>query len=284
MIRPRIQLPFVASPSMATQPVATSSPATTPGPQGDGREAFTVRMQPDLGVVTPERSVYSTRKRWRAVDVYCVPPTMPAGTFLRFRVYAIADGVGRVLVASGFLSSTPANVSTVRLRRWVCAARAICDRFEITVQSIGFLSIAGEEMQVSCVASDEATEVPLYVGAADLFDPANASIATTRILPSAGAASDPSYDTEIVGIFGANDTGAPAFIQIHDDVTTVPTAAPVIVVAVPDGGSVAVGPDVLAAYGYRFGERGCMAAWSTTPKVYTGIAPTASLWWRIIGR
>lgn len=122
-----------------------------------------------------ESSVYTTARRWRAIDVYAsFGEGRQPGAVLTVRVYAVMKGA-RVLVASGRIGpeSTvdPITLLVETKSRWVAGARASASFYEVTLYGGPAASITlTDQVQVSIVATDQAVELPNGLGG-DAFSP-----------------------------------------------------------------------------------------------------------------
>ncbi|NBU17519.1 MAG: hypothetical protein EBS48_11035, partial [Actinobacteria bacterium] len=131
----------------------------------EGYETFTKEwLCTDLPIVNAAgnapMTVYRTKKRWQAVDVYATTNFAPAGDptngFLTFGVYAIARGM-RSLISTGRLRGGTLGVGAIR----VCGARVVADSFEVVVQRTNVVPAdpAGMRVTVSVIASDRADSI-----------------------------------------------------------------------------------------------------------------------------
>jgi hypothetical protein len=136
-----------------------------------------------------EVTVYQTQSRWRGIDVYVDDNAIsaPHGVATLFgipntgvlvtRVYGYAQGSGWNLVSQGMLGFWGAQLSARPMGflqgrgTWVCAARAVCEKFAVTVQYYDTFDVAGlpvfptGNLMVTVAAADESVPVPYDVGA-----------------------------------------------------------------------------------------------------------------------
>lgn len=158
------------------------APALPPEPNQQLGSLSTSDFETNLFKIPwPERnassvSLFKTRKRWRAIDVYVTStaanplPTASNEIILSVYVFAIAAGI-RTIVATGRVRWSTDAAGTLRetfaLPAWVAAARSGGERYEVALhlqQAAAFTRPTGE-LQVSYVATDEAVEPPPNVGA-----------------------------------------------------------------------------------------------------------------------
>lgn len=230
--RPSGAPPFAAeAPRLPEMPVAPyDPPALAPqlGPPpnpilgaGDDYEAFATvpTLWPAFQI---EQTIYTTKKRWAALDVYLEIPTGAILTNACFtlRVYAIASSGARTLVSSGRYGRLQNNGGasvTFPGPVWICAARAQAERFEVTILFDAPIAAAGTETyRVSGVASDEAVEAPAWVGV--IRATATAALANQLFLNIAGI-STLMPSPEVVGISAANGAAAARWLHLYDQAT-----------------------------------------------------------------
>lgn len=240
-------------------------------------EIQSMKVAPLAGVIAGPREfpLFTMKQTWKALDVYVSPPdNLLTTAWIRVFVYAVLEGVGRVLVATGYYSPAAARGATATVSteaNWICAARARCSRFEVTYTPLNFQA-AANEMVFTAIGSDDASEAPPWVGVMPL-DEIQSSLAT--IAPSPGAAvTIGDFRTQVVKAVAENETtGAPGAIPLWFqgvDAVSVAAAANVIPhfsILVPAGQSVLMTPEQLS--GYRFGANGLVLGGSTTPNVFT---------------
>lgn len=170
--RVRSASPQSAPPPLALPPVAVfdapqaPAPAAPPPPQqtdsgiASGYETFTKEyFCSDLPIVAAAgnapMTVYQTKARWKALDVYALTDFAPVGNpsqaFISFGIYAISRGL-RSLVATGRIRGGSLGLPGQR----VASARVVCDRFEVVMQRTNITMAAPTTMKVSVsiVASD----------------------------------------------------------------------------------------------------------------------------------
>jgi hypothetical protein len=205
-------------------------------------------------VIVPDQSnarVFSTTRRWRGIDVFIARPTFtPSATaLLRVKIFAVVEGMDRVLVASGILrhNSFDPTPST-----WICGARVACDRFDVEFSCNESPASPGvDAVDIGVIASDELVELPPEIGAVSLTD-------TPRITTDTNKAptiltGDPGY--ELVSVH-ATAIAAARWLHIHDQDSVDPIFLTGIAPVFSFGFS-AIGesvPDVSRALlrGYRF--------------------------------
>lgn len=152
-------------------------------------------------------SVYTTQRRWQAVDVYIATNHQAASvvSWISVAIYAITRGV-RTLVATGRVRGGSANASTF-IR--TASARVQADKFEIALSRTGTpQDPAAMNVQVAIVASDHADTNEAE--SVDGITPAN----TTLTIASTGVASEVAIAFEPVVITAVNNSGAVRYIQL----------------------------------------------------------------------
>ena len=165
--------------------------------------------------------VYTTRRQWRACDVYLSQPGAqgPKSVFT-VRVYALFVGGLRTLVATGRLGKFNAIGVGLPPKHpvWIAAARAQATRFEVTVEYAqgGPGSNAGV-VSVGVCASNEANDPPAWVGAVRCSHELVPAL-TTQEFP----------DPELVMVQGIVPVGiaAPRFLHVHDRDSTITAGLP----------------------------------------------------------
>lgn len=160
---PGAGLPLVAPYEPPILAKAPPPPPVVADGVGDGYEsamrtypAEAIPIAPNAGTVP--LSVYQTKKRWRAIDVYVASDYQGAAAtdFLTVAVYAIVRGV-RTLVASGRMRPVLGlpTASAPGPKR-VCAVRVQSQVFEVVVQCSSAPNAAGQSVTIGVVATDEA--------------------------------------------------------------------------------------------------------------------------------
>lgn len=214
-------------PSAGTgSPLAPSSPLAAPSSSsGSGEEFSTTLPSWPIG----ETSIYVTRSRWRAVDVYLLQRNaMDFNGVFTVRVYAHVPGGIRALIATGrFGRQRQLVVPTyVPLRNplWVAAARAQASHFEVTLEWQAGGAGADGDITVSLVASNEANEPPEWVGEIHAL-PSVSSFVTSAQIP----------DPELVSVQVVPSAGLAAmrWLHVHDRGLGVPIAGLVPAFALP---------------------------------------------------
>jgi len=136
---------------------AVKPPPIVPDGVGDGYEsAVRTYLCTDIPdpTASPILSVYATKRRWRAIDVFVATDFVDASTFgaLMVAIYAISRGV-RTLVAQGRTRAT--------LGHRVASARVQCDKFEVVIGRDTAPTAATQSATVTVIASDESEFSPL---------------------------------------------------------------------------------------------------------------------------
>jgi hypothetical protein len=233
--------------------------------------------------------VFSTTRRWRGADVFLALPSFTSNgvsPLIRLMVYAVIEGMDRVLVASGIYrhNDQADPLIPVLPSSWLCAARVAADRFDVELSFNQTPTNPGEDfVDVGVIASDELVEAPKQLGAIPLLE-------TVQILASAGKAptlvpGDPGY--ELFAVQASQITGAaPRWLHIHNLDTVNPLNlngnAPIYSFGFPSiGHSAYVDSDQLRPF--RF-DTGLAAIASTTGYTTTGAGGLADvayqLWFR----
>ena len=228
-----------------------------------------------------EFPVYTTQRRWRAIDVYLnalsAGAVMDNEARLSFAIYAIARGI-RSIVAKG----TVAQIQQEPVL-WVAGARVQAERFEVTVTGPTFTNVndPSNYLQISVVASDEADDLPPWVGLAELGAPRgeiqNGSKSTQNFFVGA-----PPMRLERVQAVNGAAANAPAYIQIFEYDNAAAMGVPMAVYALAQkgaaGSSVFLGPEDLPAWWF---ETGIAVVASSTPLTYTAMADVGiQAWYR----
>lgn len=201
--------------------------------------------------------VYTTTKRWKAIDVYLAQPTfaLGAGATIRVHVYAVTEGV-RTLVGTGCYRDVP--TVTDDPSQWLVAVRQAADRYDVEL-SYNDLPTDGARIQLAVVASDEAQDSPLVLGAMAVGSTTNliSSVNATAIL----APFDP---LELVGLTAAA-TVAQRYLHVHDRGSTagVGGTAPRLVFGFPAVGDSIQAELTAAMRAKRFANGVCLAVSST---------------------
>lgn len=178
-------------------PVMRSAPPTPPLPPNgvtDQIEARSVDVEwPSSAglLLLKEVQVYTTTRRWGALDVYLADPSLIGpGMLLTIRVYAIAAQSPPVLVATGrvgHFALAPGGAGEAMTRPlWVCAARAQADRYVVTHQveattPAGLPGASGQTSSVTVVASNVSDDAPPWLGTIRLGVTASTSVLRTPL-------------------------------------------------------------------------------------------------------
>lgn len=192
---------------------------------------------------TVETKIFKTKKRWRALDAYAqvttdANTTVPVfgGGVLSIFVYAVTQ-VGqvttRVLVASGRMADPPVGTATqpgsLPQPKWVVAARAEAQYFEVTVQfGAGAGGMPTVPLQITAVASDQAVQAPRGVGEIRFSVSSQVEQIGQNVLANANPPPLMPH-LELVGIQGAIKQGvaanSPRFLLLFDDIFPLPVSA-----------------------------------------------------------
>ena len=219
----------------------------------------------------PPSAVYSTTRRWRAIDVWISTDYFNTldTDFLTVQVFAVTQGV-RSLVASGRTRATTQDVGGVL----ICSVRQEADRFDVTIGRVGGpagANSATQQATVTVVASDESDSI------ADNF------IGAITPLPG-GPTGFASFFTlargcppELLALYGANTVAAGAgsnrYLQVFDGATTPGNGTTALLsVLVPAGETRfidAAGLGIVTPRGGRRFRTGLVVATSTTPATLT---------------
>ncbi len=238
-------------------------------------EAATVQ----IGITSnQEIPVYSTKKRWRAVDVYVtLPGTFFQGPFISdlnpvvaIYVFAVV-GSTRTLVGSGRLTREDQGIA----KHVVSVHHALAEHFDVVFSavSIGAGTIVGTRVvDVSILASDQAATPRPNVGVVPMLKVSAGQVApigSVQILKEIPSLVAPTQGAvQIVGVYASNIVGAARFLHLFDQgAAVVNTQTPLFEFAVPPGapGGYYESPG-LSSFLFR---NGVVAAISTTPRVLT---------------
>jgi hypothetical protein len=211
-----------------------------------------------------ETLVFSTQRRWRAIDVYVQIPTTFVGIQLsavRVKVWAITEA-GRFLVASGFATS-PANGTA--LTAHIASARTLASRFDVTVSVLG-AAAGSANLVLSYVASDQATTSPPNVGVIPVWrlmrrTPERVFNPFTDVVQV-----QPELVKALVSNLHAANT---LYWQVLDavDVAAAAGSIPRFAVTLRAGETIALPPEMLA--GFRTWTTGLVIGGSSTPDTFT---------------
>lgn len=164
-------------------------------------------------------SVYTTRKRWRAIDVFVEKTddsVSMADTMLSVVVYGRSQNGRRAVVASGrFGPTTTFGGIDEGAIKWVASARTVSERYEVAIhlrRNNESPALTGQ-LKVTVVASDEMTEAPPTVGCVL----AN-SIVTSELVWGTGSLYPPP-PLELISLWGVvgESVEDPRYIGIVDD-------------------------------------------------------------------
>ncbi len=224
-----------------TELVASQSPTAEPE-FGEGFEAFS---QSYAWPIDTDLTVYTTSKRWRAIDVYVnqISPQPALSAFSVF-VYAILPGGMRTLVASGRLGHfSGAPTATPLLPLWIASARAVASRYEVVLRysSASGGGVNGEQIGITVIAADEAVEAPPFLGAIPLSVVHTTALSTTDLsLP------------ELLAVSGSKGeaVASPRFIHVLEGSAAAAGRAPVF--SFPLGDEAAAGGGGFAEFGMQY--------------------------------
>lgn len=261
----------------------------------DDRREIIFKPQIDA-VAAKEIYLGSTSRTWKACDVYVNVPSGILSGILSIWIYAVAKGV-RTLVASGHWVELGGGAQEPR---WIAAARAECEKFDVTYSISGQITVGVKPnlpFDVAIVASDRANEPPSWLGAVGVPPGAAIPGAVPQIAWSGtpigfGVGLDPltpanvAHPIELLGVhaISSDAIAGKRFVQIFDK-----KAAPANGdFPVMSFGLAAPGTSLLERFdggqrGYRF-QLGLWIAASTTAEALTLVAgpnDTGLLgWWR----
>lgn len=259
-------------------PLAPPAPPAAPLGVASDYEAITKAVSfqtgnnPGVQTTSPEIIVYQTTRRWRACDVYLDPSglTERTGAVLSVFVYAVSSSGAKTLVASGRLSSVSGVISGYRGPQWVCAARGLAEKFEVSFRYLdgGAANFAGE-VTMTVVAADEASDPPAWVGVVPMRG--GVQLTGVALRGAGGLFVD---KPELVGIQAANTAAAARYLQLHEGAGAVLGGAVPVMVW---GMGAAIGASVVdQAIRYRARAGYSLAVLvSTTPDTYTAAADGA---------
>jgi len=171
-VNDRPRLPTVAN--LAYDPPVARPKAPPPmvvaGELSDDQEATTALVS--LLAPFTEQSVYKTKRRWQACDVYvAMPPFVLKNTtgWLVVAIYAVVKNV-RTLVATGRINLAVDGGVDKPAIKWIAAARAEANTWEVTClldgEASGLAPPNPPTVQVSVIATDHANDVPEWLGLA----------------------------------------------------------------------------------------------------------------------
>ncbi len=240
MTQPFHPPPFVTpfAPGAPGAPGSPGSPAPGDEINAPDLEAKTQKVAFPVAVVvggtarsrSAETTVYTSLRRRRGLDVYvALDPgvAIPVTGALIIRVYARSStGGARNLVASGMLgfagpSSSVSVLAANGQGRWVCAARAIAETYEVTYQYVDTVTpFPVGNMQITCVASDESSGVvPDHLGAVKASGAGvvtGGAIIDLGTIAAAGSGTINIPNLEIVGVMGICTAAQPRYLLAFD--------------------------------------------------------------------
>jgi len=215
-------------PSFATRQVEIPPPqmkapgSSTPAiPDGVGYEMDSRSFAFPMDMTNQEQPVWSTTRRWKAIDVYVAPQCVIATFHGELSIFVYAETAGiRSLVASGRIDlANQGNFGRpVSLPAWVCGGRSETTNYLVTYSFTDALQVLLVPQQgafnVTCVASDRADPVPAGIG--EFVAPTvGGSFGTLGALASFPGKS------ELVALGGANTVAAARWLHVHDRIAPV---------------------------------------------------------------
>lgn len=224
--------------------------------------------------VMAETTIYTTRQRWRAIDVYFDPTTIQSPfsfepAFFSVFIYAVGQA-SKTLVASGrFGALIAADFPTGYTDPiYIAGARANVERYEVTVQYSELPSVGGRLVGVvafTTIASDEATDLADDIGLTKISQFAVPSLITRRL----GGAQTFIGRPELREVWAVNNSAAPRYLLLLEGVG-IPAAGdvPTIVWGLGPGAGYGVHDTTIR---YR-SEEGFALAASSTATTYTPVA------------
>lgn len=159
-----------AAPSAMAPPAALEAGAASSLVKATDYEAKTVVVTQDQLAQFAEIDVYQFNKRWRGCDVYVsldvAASGWPASGRLSVFVWAISAQGERTLVASGRFGqpNTGDPASAVPSGRRVVAARAIAERYVVSVFYDSSGAVPTGRINVTCVGADEVDVASPWTG------------------------------------------------------------------------------------------------------------------------
>jgi hypothetical protein len=246
-----------APPPIVVQPIPVYDAPNVPLPDASpvsnvSDDAEVARIDAIPWPRSKQVSVYTTQRRWRAIDVYVqTSEANPAagiiggqsavsGNLLTVFVYAINRGMRTVIASGRRYIYDDANVPPWPLH--IAAARALAERFEVVThlrQAAAAGNLAGT-ISVSVLASDESTEPRANVGA---FMANGAQALSGLVFGGAGSTLAPA-PFELLAISAVNDAGAgaPRWVHVYDTTNvandvTLNGSFPLFAYALPEEGT-----------------------------------------------
>lgn len=155
-------------PSYDPPPVVPAPAPQAPTVAGDALDCEVFSQTYPFG--TAARLIFSTKRRWRGVDVYVSSDRTDSPVLVTVRVYAVVGDV-RSLVSTGRYAARPSGNPYVSGRytappsKWTAAARCGAVRFEVTV-GFHFTGATADpgNFTVACIAADDLIEPPADLG------------------------------------------------------------------------------------------------------------------------
>lgn len=265
--------PILVVPSMPVPayepPPAPAATVSAPQPIGGrGNEYEAARLPialpgPDMltvanglgGLFSKELTIFSSQQAWTGCDVYVDTADLGTATdyYLKVRVYSLVQSV-RTLVDSAFL---PLQIAAQRV--WACAARALGERFDVTVQLCnigGALAFPVTELSATVICSDKSTDVRASSQAL--------SVAGEQVFPFTNAIPFTHETMRLTGYALTSNAAAPVWLQFRNGALT--TDPIVHTVGVNPGESIMV-RESKALESLLFPD-GIMWSLSTDPEAY----------------
>lgn len=273
-------------PAMPVEPFSPviAVPAAPPPPTFDGRAVDYETGQARIinWPLATETLVYTTRKRWRACDVYVsvvqLAPSALAPFIVSVFVYAIVVGQ-RTLVASGRLPFSNVGTALLPQNVWACAARAGAEKFEVTVRADGADMQGKMGIVATVIATDEAVAPLVRLGEITLTGNITfGTVSTTDAVQFATSSLTvkPPPRLEVVRVAGINSGSAARYLQLYEHgpggaPTTVNMGDNFPVLEWPMGAAAGGGVvDEEVRFRTLFTDANMLLCVSTTAGVYTG--------------
>jgi len=224
-----------------------------------GIETYNVTVDPlpfGSNLVPVELLVYTTHRRWKAIDVFATPtvPTTFTGS-LNFYIYGINEG-RRALLTSGRMDLTANSIATgplqISVPTWVAGMRSVAQTYQV-VFSLTAPGPVGQQVgsvQITIAASDRADPVPDWVG--------TLRVAGTQINGFALNTPRPTQ-TEIVGLAWTNLAAAARWLHIYETVAVIGTNPAFFAGMTPNVAIFGAGSAIGAAFAdrlFRYRTRG----------------------------
>jgi len=277
----------VGRPFLDAHPIAPPPLPKETGARTDAREWRTSLFQGGIRRDNIEVPILQTEGEWDGCDVYVIPsiesiknqgaPSLKPNGLYRFKVYAIVDGLGKSLLATGLVC--PGHLQTGQNRPILAVqARGARCKYEVDVAYVAAASGASQNWPVSfsLVASNDLAEASDNAGVSRAsYDVMSA---VEQALPmglednqATIPANDPMSEWEIVKVRATNTNAAERTLMLFDLGPTggpAPAAVPQLEFAIPPGQTL----EFSGPFGQRFGRLGLHAGVSTTAGAYAAAA------------